>query len=261
VVENFPGGAGAGGSAGNGNPAAAAGPAGAQGGGGGILAGSMGSITVANTLLALNASGNCGATPGGTIGDGAHNLSFGGGGCPASFATGDPKLGALEDNGGPTQTISLGPGSAAIDQIPGGPGCTGTDQRGVPRPSGAGCDIGAYEVAPPVASVVRGAEVPRAGGKRAVQIVARVTPNSGRARVWVEYGRTRRYGRRSAVHVVGGVTPAKVAIKLSGLKLPGTYHYRVVVSTVDGTRRSGDRRLVVPVRGVAGRRPRPARGT
>jgi len=52
-------------------------------------------------------------------------------------------LGALADNGGPTQTMALPDGSPAIDagnQV----GCPTTDQRGVPRPR-SDCDIGAYE--------------------------------------------------------------------------------------------------------------------
>jgi hypothetical protein len=52
----------------------------------------------------------------------------------------------LADNGGPTRTHALVPGSPALDAIPPtDPGCTGTDQRGVPRPQGSGCDIGAVE--------------------------------------------------------------------------------------------------------------------
>ncbi|MFN2270319.1 MAG: choice-of-anchor Q domain-containing protein, partial [Anaerolineae bacterium] len=52
----------------------------------------------------------------------------------------------LADNGGPTLTHALVPGSPAIDAIPiDDAGCTGTDQRGVTRPQGAGCDIGAVE--------------------------------------------------------------------------------------------------------------------
>jgi hypothetical protein len=61
----------------------------------------------------------------------------------------DPGLNALAWNGGPTQTMALPVGSPAIDAIPSAtPGCTGsTDQRGIARPQGAGCDIGAYELA------------------------------------------------------------------------------------------------------------------
>ncbi len=56
----------------------------------------------------------------------------------------------LRDNGGPTRTYALGPGSPALDQIPlvacHVKGIT-TDQRGVKRPDGNErvCDIGAYE--------------------------------------------------------------------------------------------------------------------
>jgi hypothetical protein len=55
-------------------------------------------------------------------------------------------LGPLKNNGGPTQTHALKRGSPAADVISfSDPGCTGTDQRGVARPQGASCDIGAFE--------------------------------------------------------------------------------------------------------------------
>lgn len=42
--------------------------------------------------------------------------------------------------------MRLGPGSPALDAVPStGAGCPPTDQRGVSRPQGAGCDIGAFE--------------------------------------------------------------------------------------------------------------------
>jgi hypothetical protein len=68
----------------------------------------------------------------------------------------DPKLATagLADNGGPTPTIALEPGSPALDQGLAAPGET-TDQRGLPRPvalpgltappGGDHADIGAYE--------------------------------------------------------------------------------------------------------------------
>ena len=60
----------------------------------------------------------------------------------------DPMLGLLQDNGGPTETHALFPGSLAIDA--GDPGFTSPpdyDQRGVgyQRVYGAAIDIGAYE--------------------------------------------------------------------------------------------------------------------
>ncbi|MEV8464292.1 MULTISPECIES: right-handed parallel beta-helix repeat-containing protein [Streptomyces] len=59
--------------------------------------------------------------------------------------TRDPHLAPLGDNGGPTDTVALLPGSPALD---GGADCPSTDQRGVPRPQGPACDIGAFEHRP-----------------------------------------------------------------------------------------------------------------
>ena len=57
----------------------------------------------------------------------------------------DPLLGPLTDNGGPTQTMALLPGSPAIGAGTAVAGVT-TDQRGVARPTVAP-DIGAYQSA------------------------------------------------------------------------------------------------------------------
>jgi hypothetical protein len=74
-----------------------------------------------------------------------------------TFQTGDPKLGPLQDNGGPTATHALLPDSPAIDAGDPG-GCRDsrgalltTDQRGFPRPLGSACDIGAFEAFQPFA--------------------------------------------------------------------------------------------------------------
>jgi hypothetical protein len=81
--------------------------------------------------------------------------------CGASVASGDvveggdPQLGPLQANGGLTPTRLPSPGSPLRDRIPlSDPGCTGNDQRGVARPQGLGCDIGATEVAVPPAGFV-----------------------------------------------------------------------------------------------------------
>ncbi len=57
----------------------------------------------------------------------------------------NPLIGHLANNGGPTWTHALLPGSPAIDAIPVAECDAATDQRGVSRPQGSGCDIGAYE--------------------------------------------------------------------------------------------------------------------
>jgi hypothetical protein len=64
----------------------------------------------------------------------------------------NPKLGPLQNNGGPTPTMALLPGSPAIDagddSVLGSPLFLTTDQRGpgFPRKSGLHVDIGAFEV-------------------------------------------------------------------------------------------------------------------
>ena len=70
-----------------------------------------------------------------------------------SYGTGAANFGPLGNNGGPTQTRALLSGSAAIDAGNLG-GCVDNvgavltrDQRGVPRPYGPRCDLGAFEAA------------------------------------------------------------------------------------------------------------------
>ena len=58
----------------------------------------------------------------------------------------DPRLGPLADNGGPTPTHALLPGSPAIDTP--SIGCPAADQRGRARPVGQGCDAGSFEARP-----------------------------------------------------------------------------------------------------------------
>ncbi len=105
-----------------------------------------GAPVVRNTIVAGNSGQNCGIN--GSLGGGSvANLQFGDASC-TGFASGDPMLGSLASNGGPTLTMLPGTGSAAINAIPLA-GCTETvDQRGLPRPSpsGGSCDIGAVEV-------------------------------------------------------------------------------------------------------------------
>ena len=116
---------------------------------------SNGSVTLKNTIVVNNTPWNCQFA----ITDGGGNLQFGGinaNSCGATIPTADPKLGALADNGGPTQTMALGAGSAAVDAAVyatcmaavGAPnyGAGGLDQRGQPRTSVSSvCDIGAFE--------------------------------------------------------------------------------------------------------------------
>ena len=64
--------------------------------------------------------------------------------CGTPTLISDPKLGPLDDNGGLTRTLALLPGSPAINAGD-DTSCVATDQRGVTRPQGVHCDMGAYE--------------------------------------------------------------------------------------------------------------------
>jgi hypothetical protein len=123
---------------------------GAERGGGAFM---PGDTTFTNTIVADSSSGGS-CSNGGTLTSVGSNLdsdatcSFTGPGDLSGVAAG---LGSLADNGGPTQTHTLLPGSPAIDA---GRSCPPpvTDQRGTSRPldgNGDGtavCDIGAVEV-------------------------------------------------------------------------------------------------------------------
>ena len=126
-------------------------------GGGGIY-NENGSVTIGNSIIAGNTNDqNDGPNCLGTIISLGYNLVGIISNCNFTTATGDlinavPLLDPLLDNGGPTFTHALLPGSPAIDA--GNPaGCTDqdgslltTDQRGVARPQGGRCDIGAFEL-------------------------------------------------------------------------------------------------------------------
>lgn len=109
---------------------------------------------VTNTILA-NRGPNCAvAADGGPITSHGGNLDSQ---TTCGFtATGDlsgvdPRLGGLSYGGGPTLTRPLRAGSPAIDAALDAP-CPDHDQRGVPRPQGPHCDIGAYEAFPATAA-------------------------------------------------------------------------------------------------------------
>jgi hypothetical protein len=125
----------------------------AGGKGGGIFNVKGSTVVLQNSIVVHNTGGNCH----GAVTSNGYNLSSD---STCNFDSAgdlndtDPELGRLRNNGGPTKTMALLPGSPAIDS--GNPsGCTDgaghllkTDQRGEPRPDkedSGGCDRGAYE--------------------------------------------------------------------------------------------------------------------
>jgi CSLREA domain-containing protein len=121
--------------------------------GGNLAADFTGQVTVENTIVAQGTAPtpatNCYRYASATITPVARNLDSG-----SSCAFGAPHLsntsaalGPLADNGGPTDSLIPEIGSAVIDAAIGCPS-PAEDQRGVPRPAGAACEIGAVERVP-----------------------------------------------------------------------------------------------------------------
>ncbi len=109
-------------------------------GGGGIY--NLGTLTLTNSIIANNAGGDIY----GGYTDNAFNIVEDGVGITHFLSrSGDPLLGPLADNGGPTLTHALLPGSPAANAGNCAAFTLFTDQRGITRPNGPSCDIGAYE--------------------------------------------------------------------------------------------------------------------
>ena len=194
-------------------------------------------------LAASIVSGNAVAECAGTVTNAGFDVSFPDASCPGVNA--DPKLGALADNGGPTQTQALLAGSAALGAIPAGDAlCAGADQRGVAIPPAAACDIGAYETVSP--TVITGVATGLA--PTAATVTATVAANGPSASVHFQYGTTVAYGSATPQQTLdAGVSPQAVTAALSGL-LPGaTYHYRVVANNPDGNSTGTDRTFATPI--------------
>jgi hypothetical protein len=122
--------------------------------GGGIDMDSGAAVNVANTIFASNAAMN-GPDCFGTVDSGGHNLIRDKSACSGFDGPGDlvgvgAGLKSLGNYGGTTFTLALKRTSPAIDAgddaVCTTPPIDAIDQRGVPRPDGAHCDIGAFEL-------------------------------------------------------------------------------------------------------------------
>ena len=109
-----------------------------------------GTVTLKNTLVVGNPT-----NVRGPFTDGGFNITTGTAAQAGLETTDKMNAVVLKDNGGPTQTIALVVGGAAVDQ--GGPGGPPKDQRGATRPvnlptvnatGGDGSDIGTFELDP-----------------------------------------------------------------------------------------------------------------
>lgn len=215
-----------------------------SGNAGGLGLGNSGTATIRNTLVAGNrAAGpaqDCLSLNAGALASGGYNL-IGNAGIPTDcvFTAGigdqtgtpaapiDARLNFLADYGGPTLTHALMDASPAIDR--GDPtGCSdGTsplsvDQRGAPR--GGRCDVGAYELARPLAD---------AGADQRVSAGTTVTLDGTASSAWggiVSYSWTQVAGVPVALATAGSATASFTAPSV-----PGVMTFQLAVADRHGT--------------------------
>ena len=120
-----------------------------------------GSTTVSNVLFVGSCDGTVDVSGGGSLESPGDSCGLDAASDQVSVA--DPALGALADNGGPTDTHALLPGGPAIDQGENAL-CPDLDQRGEARPfdgdydGTADCDVGAFEYRLPLVIFADGFE-------------------------------------------------------------------------------------------------------
>ncbi|NLD74013.1 MAG: hypothetical protein GX649_15025, partial [Chloroflexi bacterium] len=227
-------------------------------GGGLLVSGACSSATVTNTTIAYSGYGGSSTADGqGISAYGPLSLansivaySTGGTDCYAPTATtngrnlvedgscgnlsGDPLLATLQWNGGDTQTLALMPGSPAVD-AGATSGCPATDQRGMSRPQGTGCDLGAFEAGPPF-GLPSGAQTDAATsvGPTGATLNGLVFHLYWPTDVTFSYGLAEAYG--ATVPAAQSPIPTdptdwenyeQVSVPISGLEPNRTYHFRV----------------------------------
>jgi CSLREA domain-containing protein len=202
---------------------------------GGVTAAPGSAVTLHDSIVALNSAPQCE----GSFAGGARNLVFPADpACPGATATGNPLLGALRRDRGLTATMALGAGSPAIDAAGGGGSCPVTDQRGLTRPKGTACDIGAVERSAPAATTGPVHDVT----SRGATLTGAANPNERATSYRFELGRTTAYGRLTPARGIGaGTSSVPASAVLSALRAGTTYHYRLVATNGDGTTRGADR--------------------
>ena len=107
-----------------------------------------GALTMVHSLIDGSCDSDVVVSGGNNIESPGDTCGLGGVGDAVGVSAAQLKLGELGQNGGPTQTHEPGSGSVAIDAIDTADCEVEDDQRGVARPQGAGCDVGAVEVVP-----------------------------------------------------------------------------------------------------------------
>jgi hypothetical protein len=167
----------------------------------------------------------------------------------------DAELGALRDNGGPTDTqlppVAGPPVDAGVDAA-----CPSTDQRGVPRPQGPHCDSGAVERTKPTVGSPTVSNMTATGAS----VTATANPVFVGGSYIYNYGTTTAYGHTTAsAQLQPGVGAQPAPATLAGLTPLTTYHLQLVVTTPDGTATSSDVTFTTPSTPPAQSAPPPSK--
>jgi predicted outer membrane repeat protein len=182
-----------------------------------------GGTGVINTIVADNAGGDCGRGALDShfkVGDDAGNnldsdgTCFGGLGISSDKTSVDPLLSPAAANGGLAKTDALAFGSPAIDTAKAS-ACPATDARGVSRPQGAGCDIGAFEASKPSATIT----APLSGAKVAQNAVVKAGYSCSEA--------------GSTALIASCIGPAASGAAIDTTK-PGTVTFTVIATDLQG---------------------------
>jgi hypothetical protein len=217
-----------------------------HGTGGNLYTDTYSTVNSENSIVADGAastSPNC-AGPG-TLNSQGHNLESG---TDCHFATaGDlhtkqTLLGPLQENGGPTRTQAFSlPGSPALDAAH-TTDCPTTDQRGVTRPQGTACDIGALEAATPTATTTTAKKITPISAT----VTGTLTPNTLLATPSTfafQYGTTPSLGQTTPTPTsptASATTP--VTAHLAQLRPKTTYYFRLLATNADGATSTGTER-------------------
>ena len=155
-------------------------------------------------------------------------------------ATGDhtnvttTNLTPLANHGGPTNTYMPGPGSSLIG-AGSASGCPPFDQRGLSRPVGSACDVGAVEVVAPLAT--SGAATAVTANSATLNGTA---AGDGLGSWYFQWGTTTAYGNQTGSQSLASLSLVPITAQLTGLQPATTIHYRVVISDPDGTTYGSD---------------------
>jgi hypothetical protein len=247
--------------------------------GGGLLARAShvyvgGSIVAENAGIEskANTESNCATEESGTITSFGYNLENG---SECGFtSTGDlqgvnPEFSpnALSNNGGNTETLAPALTSRAVNAIPTSfEFCNGTDQRGVARPQGSGCDMGAVEYeqvsskapGPPIVSNVHVVSVTTT----TATIGFTINPNGADTTYVVDYGPSTSYGEETERVNIGETAGEQSLTRtITGLQSNHTYHFAVVATNALAATgaRSADQPFTTPAATFASL-PEPALG-